>query len=70
MEYTGDFSNEDESYDDPSKAGFVGRWVGIANATKEKILIETHVECAVPAETTGIDFFYEYFKAIQNLSKF
>ena len=53
MEEEDDFSNIDETEDDPAKAGFKGRWAGVANATPEKIIVETHIESAVPEETRG-----------------
>ena len=37
--------------DDPSKGGFVARWVGIANSTATTFNIETNIDCAVPDTT-------------------
>ena len=37
--------------DEPSKAGFVARWVGVANSTATSFTIETNIDCAVPDTT-------------------
>ena len=39
--------------DDPSKGGFVARWVGVANSTAISFTIETNIDCAVPYTTSG-----------------
>ena len=43
--------------EEPSKAGFTDRGVGGANATKNSYDIETHIEAAVPKETSGKQFY-------------
>ena len=49
------FENRDAHLEEneASKSGFKDIWVGIANATDEAVFVETHVECAIPMETSG-----------------
>ena len=46
------FATEDPD-DDDEKAGFKGRWVGIANSLPRSIFITTHIESSVPEDTSG-----------------
>eukprot|EP00091_Calanus_sinicus_P009298 TRINITY_DN21813_c0_g1_i1.p1 TRINITY_DN21813_c0_g1~~TRINITY_DN21813_c0_g1_i1.p1 ORF type:complete len:137 (+),score=39.34 TRINITY_DN21813_c0_g1_i1:26-412(+) len=41
---------------EPDKAGFNDMWVGVANATEETIMVETHTDSAVPEQTRGWSF--------------
>jgi len=52
-EYSFENTDGDLDVEEPSKAGFTDRWVGIANATKNSYDIETHIEAAVPKETSA-----------------
>ena len=56
-EYSFENTDGDLDVEEPSKAGFTDRWVGIANATDHSYVIETHIEASVPKETSGNQFY-------------
>jgi len=46
------FATEDAE-DNDEKAGYKGRWVGIANSLPRSIFVTTHIEACVPEDTRG-----------------